>query len=256
MQLEQFKREFRNVTAVMFGKDYALFHKPLRFVNLETEETVKFDTLDDALAYELGGKTLAQRIAAMDSLNYGLDGGRGSGSGLNKTFKFGHAPHGNGNGSNSVKDLPAKLNVRVPINKKSPEAALEAFRQLHALSNTEFGVTVDEQGFITQYVKGDATSVGIWGKKGEMVYHNHPSGGAFSDSDLLSTSASAQKGIVASGKNGDYIFVKGGHFDAQKFMSAVKNAKMSGKDYDDAVDKWLTKNQKKYGYTYIFRKAK
>ena len=171
------------------------------------------------------------------------------------TFKFGHAPHGRGSG-NDVKDLPAKLNVRIPINGKSPERALEEFRKLHALSSTEFGVTVDPQGFITQYVRGGATSVGIWGKKGEMVYHNHPSGGAFSDSDLLSTAMSAEKGIVASGKNGDYIFVKnGGHFKAAAFMKAVRSAKMKGTSYDDAVDKWLTANQKKYGYTYVFKKA-
>jgi len=100
--------------------------------------------------------------------------------------------------------------------------------------------------------------VAISGKnKGNMILHNHPSGGAFSDSGLISASLGNEKGIVASGKNGDYIFQKkGGHFKAAEFIKAVKTAKMKGKDYDDAVDKWLKANQKKYGYTYKFVKAK
>ena len=31
---------------------------------------------------------------------------------------------------------------------------------------------------------------------------------------------------------------------------------ISGKDYNDAVDKWLRANQKKYGYSYTYVKAK
>ena len=260
MRIEAFKNEFRDVVAVPFGADHALFRQPLRLINLETGKERRFKSLEDALDVDVEGKTIAEYIEEMDHISFEREGGRGGSSGLRNgenesTFKFGHAPHGRGSG-NDVKDLPAKLNVRIPINGKSPERALEEFRKLHALSNTEFGVTVDPQGFITQYVRGGATSVGIWGKKGEMVYHNHPSGGAFSDSDLLSTAMSAEKGIVASGKNGDYIFVKnGGHFKAAAFMKAVRSAKMKGTSYDDAVDKWLTANQKKYGYTYVFKKA-
>lgn len=89
-----------------------------------------------------------------------------------------------------------------------------------------------------------------------MILHNHPSGGAFSDSDLISASLGNEKGIVASGKNGDYIFQKnGGHFKATDFVKAVKSAKLKGTSYDDAVDKWLKANQKKYGYRYEFKKA-
>lgn len=84
-----------------------------------------------------------------------------------------------------------------------------------------------------------------------MIIHNHPSGGAFSDSDLISVSMQTRaKGIIASGKNYDYKFEKGTHFKASSFTKAVKSAKMKGKDYDDAVDKWLKNNQSKYGYKY------
>ena len=84
-----------------------------------------------------------------------------------------------------------------------------------------------------------------------MIVHNHPSGGAFSDSDLISMSMQTRtSGIIASGKKYDYKIEKGSHFKASAFTKAVKNAKMKGKDYDDAADKWLKANQKKYGYKY------
>ena len=84
-----------------------------------------------------------------------------------------------------------------------------------------------------------------------MIIHNHPSGGAFSGADLTSTaSLKRTKGIIASGKNYDYKFEKGTHFKASAFTKAVNTAKFKGSDYDDAVDKWLKKNQKKYGYKY------
>ena len=87
--------------------------------------------------------------------------------------------------------------------------------------------------------------------------HNHPGGGAFSDSDLLYAARTNTEGIAAIGKKGDYYFrKKGGHFKGGQFARAVKNARPRGKDYDDAVRNWLTKNQKKYGYTFNFVKHK
>lgn len=60
---------------------------------------------------------------------------------------------------------------------------------------------------------------------------------------------------MASAKEGDYKFVKGTHFKAAEFTNAVKTATLKGKDYSDAVDKWLKRNQKRYGYKYSFTKA-
>ena len=50
------------------------------------------------------------------------------------------------------------------------------------------------------------------------------------------------------------VFTKGTHFKANSFIKAVKTAKMKGKDFDDAADKWLKKNQKEYGYKYYRKK--
>ena len=85
----------------------------------------------------------------------------------------------------------------------------------------------------------------------DVYKRQHPNGGAFSDADLISTAMDRQSSaIVASGKKYDYIFKKGTHFKSNSFVKAVKTATMSGKDYDTAVNNWLKKNQKKYGYKY------
>ena len=254
MQLDTFKREFRQLNGVAMEDSWVLFRRPLQLYNLETEETISFKDLDEALSYELDGVTLEKRISEWTSISFKRDSGRGSGSGMS-TFSFGHAS--GGGGGSGKPDLPARMNTRIGIN-RTPEDTLRAFREAHVNDGYESGIAVDEQGFVTRYVHGTATSVGIYGGKGEMVYHNHPGkfGGNFSDSDLISTSMSAEKGIVASAREGDYVFVKSHKFNATGFVKAVKSARMQGKDYTDAADRWLKANQKKYGYTYQFIKAK
>lgn len=45
-------------------------------------------------------------------------------------------------------------------------------------------------------------------------------------------------------------------FKGQAFEKAMSRARMSGKDYSDAVGEWLIKNQEKFGYKYSFTKFK
>ena len=104
---------------------------------------------------------------------------------------------------------------------------------------------------------GQAHSVMIGSKnKGDLVVHNHPNGGSFFDADLINTAADRRShGVVATHDKGLFgrgyrVVTKGTHFQAEKFTRAVKTARMRGKDYDDAVDKWLSRNQKKYGYKF------
>lgn len=255
MQIEQFKREFKRLNGVNITDNIVLFKKPLELYDLKATQTIAtFNDLDSALVYELDGKTLEKRIADWKEIVFMRDGGRGSGAGMS-TFSFGHASRGGG--GNDTSDYPARMNVRLGA-KRTPEDMLRAFREAHVNDDHESGVAVDEHGFVTRYVHGGATSVGISGGRGEMIYHNHPGkiGGNFSDSDLISTSMGAERGIVASGREGDYKFVKTHKFKASEFVKAVKTAKMSGKDYNDAAHRWLKANQKKYGYNYSFTKAK
>lgn len=180
----------------------------------------------------------------------GCHGGSSSSSKDMKTFKFGSAG-GNGNGND--KTLPAAY-ANTQIKSKTLEGALTEFKRNHLLSDHEFAYEIDGDGYVSQYVEGQAHSVGIGSSRNvrdSMIIHNHPNGGAFSDADLLSTSMdNRSKGIIASGKNYDYKFEKGTHFKANEFTKAVRTAKMKGTDYDSAVDSWLKSNQKKYGYKY------
>lgn len=50
--------------------------------------------------------------------------------------------------------------------------------------------------------------------------------------------------------------MKGGHFNASAFIKGANSAKLSSKDYNDAVSRWLKANQKKYSYTYSFANAR
>ena len=175
-------------------------------------------------------------------------GGRGSGSsGSSFGFNFGHEGRG---GEERNKNLfPAYANVRIKT--KTLESAMEEFRNRYKNADHEWAYVVDEQGYVHEYVEGQRSSVGVKkNEKGLMILHNHPSGSAFSGTDLMSAANGKYKGVVASGKHYDYVFQKNSTFKKEAFTEAIQNAKMSGNDYSEAVHKWLTKNQRKYGYKY------
>lgn len=259
MRIDHFKYLFKREYDVFYlTPTIMLYKKPYSIENEETGESIDFKTLDEALEYKIGNETVKQIIERMEKPYIPpLNGGRGasSGSGDNKTFKFNHARDNGGGGGGDGALLPAKANTQ--IKSKTLDGALAEFKKNHLDSDHEWAYEVDGNGYVHQYVEGSTSSVriGASAKVGRgqktMIIHNHPSGGAFSDSDLLSVSAQGNaKGIIASGKKYDYKFEKSTHFNAQGFSKAVKNAKMTGKDYDDAVDKWLRKNAKTYGYKY------
>lgn len=256
MRIEHFRYLFNREYDVFYLNENIMIYKnPFSIENDETGESVTFKTLDEVLEYRIGNETVKQIIEKLDKPYIPpLNGSRGASSGSNKTFKFSHASDSGGSG-NDKQLLPATANTKIKA--KTLDGALAEFKRNHLDSDHEWAYEVDSNGYVHQYVEGAAHSVGIGASakvgKGQktMIIHNHPSGGAFSDADLLSISAQKRaKGIIASGKNYDYKFEKGTHFKASAFSKAVKNAKMTGKDYDDAVNKWLKKNQKTYGYKY------
>ncbi len=254
MIMSVFQHEFKAHGSVAFGS-WVLWYKSHNLWNMETDEVIAFDSLDAAYVYELAGKTIADRIkeADMSLFEMIINGGSGNG-GPSKHFKFGHA-----SGSPADEkdfdykpggDLPVKVNNRVKV--KTEAEAIKEFRKMYGSSNQEHAIAIDKNGFVSSHTHGDAVSVSISVRnKGEKIIHNHPGGGHFSDGDLISTARrSYESGIVATTPNGYYDFTKGTHFKAEKFARAVKRADLVGKDYDHAVHTWLTKNQKKYGYTY------
>lgn len=252
MRIEHFKYCFNKLNGFYLTKEWILFRKPIELWNQNTGDSIVFDSFDDLFNYSVDGKTVKEIIESTDVLYLPpLEGGRGA-SGTS-TFKFNHAGGDKGK-DKSTSLFPAYANVR--IKSKTLEGAMDEFQKRFKDADHEWAYEVDEQGYVHQYIEGARTSVMIASTgKNTMILHNHPSGGAFSDSDLISTSMDRNsKGIVASGKKYDYVFTKGTHFKANEFIKAVKNAQMTGKDYDSAVDNWLTKNQKKFGYKYYRKK--
>lgn len=257
MQLDEFLENYYKLVFVPL-EDYLYFPESGELYDAVSDETVCILDIEALLAFPIGDKTVKDII---EDENYqlleGISGGRGSssasGGGQEQEFKFGHAS-GNGNEDIGKQKFPAEFNDGEKV--QSLEKALQKFRDKHADADHEYAIAVDKDGYVHKYIEGGRSSVAIAGRDGQMIIHNHPSDGAFSDSDLLSVAQVAgERGIIASGKSGDYIFEKGKNFDGTAFAKAVKSAKLRGTSYDDAVDKWLTQNQAKYGYKYRYRKA-
>lgn len=218
----------------------------------DTNKSKTYPSIEEASKCRLSsGSTVMDLIGKLTTLDIPLQGGRGSGSGTSKVFKFGHANDKGAPGGARASDLPARINVRTKT--KSVESIIKTFRrQVEKDPNREHGITTGDQGFATQYVHGNAHSVSIGAKnRGEIVIHNHPNNSSFSDADLISTASQrSARGVVATYNKGYRIFTKGTHFNGEAFTKAVRTASPRGKDYNDAVDRWLTRNQKKYDYKF------
>lgn len=253
MELNQFRFELNQVNFFQLKKEWWMYRKPVEIWNEKTNETVRFKNLDAALEFMVDGETIKDIIARMKHIPIiAIEGGRGAGSG-ERTFTPSSAGSEPGN---SKRLLPAEMNTR--IKNKTPEAAIAEFNKKHQNADHEWAVEVDDQGFVHQYVEGGKHSVGIGGSntsknRKTTIVHNHPSGGHFSSADLMNVAQNRRSnGVIASpkGKNYYYKFERGPHFDSKTFMKDFPHAKMRGKSYDDAMDKWLRANAKKYGYKY------
>ena len=269
MNRQKFDFEFgkkHGVNSFQLTDNLTVFRKPLEIWNEETDESIKFKNIDELLKYEIDGVTVWEIIEQKDHL-YGdivINGGRGSGSGNTQTFKMGHAG-GSGGGlgiGGEGNHVPAEANVQIKT--KTYEEALKNFQKNFASADHEYAYEVDKQGFVHFFNEGEAHSVSLSYKslsnKNTVIVHNHPSDGHFSDTDLLNLSNYKSGGVVAVGKTNTYSVLKvDGRFDSSGFSKMIKKASregIKGKSYDDAVDKMLKANAKKYGYRYTKTKTK
>lgn len=256
-----FRHLFKENGAVSIDS-YILWYKSMNLWNMDTDEVIHFESLDDALLFEIKGKTIKQIVAESDLSLFDviLNGGSGNSSGATKEFSV-----ADGAGKMVIPDfdLPARMNTRIKV--KTEEEAIKVFREMHKDSKVEHAVNIDVDGFASGYSHGDEGSViPAPHKKGDMTVHNHPDRSwgnlsQFSFADLKNTVTSSKRGIIATHDDGYYKFLKGGHFKGEKFIRDLKKAKFKGKNYDEAFDKWLKANQKKYGYKYekhLDKKAK
>ena len=249
MTVEQFRRLYKYVNAVYSG-DYIIFkvskHR-WELYHIPTEETSVFKTFDELAK----NGVVARIIDTYTERELKLDMPKPPRSTQRDTFSDSD-DLGNDETTN---DFPSRVNIDKA--KSTEDKTLQQFRRMYANADEEHGFAVDEQGYITVYKHGNASSVS-WTPgelAGKLVYHNHPSGSAFSKADMLTTAQTRARGIVASGRNGDYIFVKTQKFDAIGFQKALSGAKTAAKNYDEGVDRWLRRNAKKYGYKYEFKPA-
>lgn len=240
----------------VLNQDVILFKlKKGRWEVYDSEVSTEYNTLDAAAKHKcISGQTVEELINKLETIKIALEGGRGSGS--NQTHQWRSAMDGPGGGENKS-DLPARMNNAIKV--KTPEEAIAAFRRKHDNSDIEHAITVTPQGFVNSYVHGGTSSV-MPGRtlKGDLVIHNHPNKSSFSPADLLSSASSPYgRGVVATYGSGYRIFTKGSHFDAVGFTKAVNRATsrgLKGKNINDAVDRFLKRNQKKYGY--VFKNVK
>lgn len=253
-----FRHLFKERGAVKFG-DFILWYKTWNLWNMKTDEVINFKTLEEAFNFKIDGKTIKEIVAEADLtlFQWSIAGGSGAG-GPQKQYKFEGNPE---KGGKPNYDLPAKVNTKVKV--KTAEEAISVFRQMHGKSGIEHAITIDANGFVSGYGHGSRGSVvPPEGVKGDTVVHNHPKrsygkASHFSDADLYYVSGNKNmNGIIATFEGGYHNFQKGTHFKAEEFARAVGRAQFSGANYDDAVTKWLKRNQKKYGYTYTLNQDK
>lgn len=188
-----------------------------------------------------------------------------------------------GRSGNIERDFASRMNRLADGKKMSFDIMLNNFRESFttndekgkngkALSSYEHLIAIDDEGFAHSLFHGKSGSVAYDRRDTEnmMVIHNHPNDGVFSNADLRNMAEIGQKGVVASGKSGDYIVKVGKNFDADKFLKGLRKSPIKNRYYIDSGEskeqarkridrqatKWLKDNQKTYGYTFEYRKAK
>lgn len=259
MTLEKFNQLLQGNNAIKISKELVIYND-YELYNYRTEKEKHYNSIEELVNDNPDVKKI---IEEAEAFYYDWSGGRGSSSSnASMGGGFGSAKDGFGKDGEGDKRLfPAELNID---NKKgtSVEHVLDKFQKKYGDADREYGISVDENGYVTQHIQGGKHSVSIQGGKGETIIHNHPSGSNFSDADLHSFAQSNIKSIVATSSNdttkGTYQITKTDKFNAKAFDKAINKAKWDTNKYgyNDGADWWLKKNQKKYGYTYTSKGMK
>ena len=247
MKIAHFKKLLRGNNAVRISDDLIVFND-FELYSLDTDKSEYYETLEELLDSNPDVKEIIEK-AEYFALRF--DGGRGSGS-TEMGGGFNHA-HG-GRNDKGEELLNAVLNYGT-AGGNSITAVLGRFRDKYGDAEKEYGAAVDELGYVHKLRSGGKTAVNIGGNLGETVIHNHPGGGNFSDTDLITAATTRAKGVIATGSNiknpRTYHFQKNQNFKSNAFVKAVRNAKWPKKyTYDQGADWWLKKNQRAYGYKY------
>ena len=253
MEIQSFIYKMRDFNSVELADGIFLFKAPKGKWELwNVEDDVEEGEIIDDLKNHPKAVELIRELEGIDCT---FCGGRGA-SGLNtieiRGRGIGVKSGRRGKGKMDRENLPARMNNRIKV--KTLENAIAEFRKLHGKDGKESLIQVDTQGFVHGYTHGRAHSVSPAKiHKGALAIHNHPSNSTFSLADLQTTASTHARGVVATHSKGYRIFEKGNRFDSTGFTKDVVKAHrtaLKGKNPNDAIDRWLKRNQKKYGYTF------
>lgn len=249
MEKEDFIKLLKERVSVQI-KDVYIFDD-LEVFDSNTDRSILFDSMEELLESKIADDKIIDLVGEIKSFELVYDGGRGSSSSNVMGGGFSHARSGRGEKGFGQKKFPASFNIGTAS--ASVEKTIKRFTEKYGKADVEYGISVDNQGFVHAHVKGSRSSVAIGTMgKDHMIVHNHPSGGNFSDTDLITTSNDRNaRGVVATSSKATYTFTKTNKFKAKGFIKAVKKAQWPSKyDYDKGSDWWLKKNATAFGYKY------
>ena len=181
MTLEWFDKLLKANNAIGVTDDDVIFND-YELYNHRTKEEKHYKDI-----YELteDNPRIKEIILNTETFYNPIDGGRGATSGA-MGGGFGHAG-GRGKGENGKQLLNAELNINTK-QRHNVDAVLKRFRNKYGDASREYGIAIDDQGYVHKHVQGNATSVIITGGTGMTIIHNHPSGDSSpSDMDILVT---------------------------------------------------------------------
>ena len=249
MDIEHFKKLLKGNNAIRINDEIIIFNN-FELYSFDTEKSKYYRSLDELVN---DNKEIKETILNTDDFKVIFDGGRGSGSNQKMGGGFSHS-RDRGKGTLGKRLLNAELNFGTSKG-NSIDSVLGRFQKKYGGADKEYGVAVDSRGYVHEHMSGGTSSVRVSGGKGMTIIHNHPSGGNFSDSDLLAVASTRNAGVIAISSNtkkkSTYRFEKTNKFKSNDFIKAVKKAQWPAHmSYDKGADWWLKKNSNQYGYKY------
>ena len=171
MTLDYFKELLKNNNAIRLNNELIIFNDN-ELYSFETEKGQKYETIDELVADRPDIAELIEKTKEFDNSYEMAKDRRGGDGAMGGGFK--HADQrGRKGGDYGERLLPAELNLKTA--KNSLDKVLKRFQEKYGDADREYGVSIDDDGFVHQHIKGGATSVSITGNKGETIIHNHPS---------------------------------------------------------------------------------
>lgn len=169
MTIDKFKELLFFNNAIRLNDEYIVFNDN-ELYSFRLDKGKKYKSVEELIEDRADIREIIEKTEDF-TLDYDMPkGGRGGNRKMGGGFK--HADlRGKGKISGEVLH-PAELNLKTA--KNSLENVLKRFQDKYANADIEYAISIDEQGFVHQHIKGGSVAVQISGGKGETIIHNHP----------------------------------------------------------------------------------